>query len=101
MSKNELDIYGYLLKHSQKSFTAEMDGGHAASLYKRGFIQTEQSGHSYGMFEFPFSVRDQIWSALEENRDKFPFEFPDKTLPWFRRRWWLESAKCATENHEF
>jgi hypothetical protein len=87
MTNNELAIYGYLLTHSQKSFTAEMDGGHAASLYKRKFIQTDaQSGHSYNPYEFPFSVPDHIWSILEEKRDKFPSEFKDKKLPWFRSR---------------
>jgi len=85
MTKNELDIYGYLLAHSRKSFTAEMDGGHAASLYKRGFIQTDaQSGHSYGPFALPFSVPDHIWSVLEEKRDHFPSKFPDQKLPWHR-----------------
>lgn len=87
MTKNELAIFGYLLTHSQKSFTAEMDGGHASSLYKRGFIQTDaQNGHSYGPYEFPFSVPDHIWSVMEEKRDQFPNEFKDKKLPWFRRR---------------
>lgn len=86
MTVSELAIYGYLLKHSQKSFTAEMDGGHAASLYKRGFIQTDaQNGHSYGVWGFPFSVPDHIWSVLEENRDQFPSKFADKKLPWYRR----------------
>ncbi len=86
MTKNELAIYGYLLTNSRKSFTAEIDGGHAASLYKRGFIQTDaQSGLSYGPFDFPFSVPDHIWSAMEENRDQFPSEFQDQQLPWFRR----------------
>ena len=88
MTKNELAIYGYLLTHNQKSFTAEMDGGHASSLYKRGFIQTDaQVGHSYGMSEFPFSVPDHIWSVVEEKRDKFSSEFSDRKLPWFRSRW--------------
>lgn len=88
MTANELAIYGYLLTHSRKSFTAEMDGGHASSLYKRGFIQSDaQSGHVYGMSEFPFSVPDHIWSVLEENRSQFPSEFPDRKLPWFRNRW--------------
>lgn len=46
MTKNELAIYGYLLTNNQKSFTAEMDGGHASSLYKHGFIKTDaQVGH--------------------------------------------------------
>lgn len=86
MTENELAIYGYLLTHSRKSFTAEMDGGHAASLYKRRFIQTDaQNGHSYGLYEFPFSVPDHIWSVLEEKRDQFPSKFPDQKLPWFRR----------------
>lgn len=87
MTENELAIYGYLLTNSRKSFTAEMDGGHAASLYKRRFIQTDaQNGHSYGLYEFPFSVPDHIWTVLEEKRDQFPSEFQDQKLPWFRRR---------------
>lgn len=86
MTNDELAIYGYLLAHSRKSFTAEVDGGHAASLYKRGFIQTDaQIGHAYRRSEFPFSVPDHIWSILEENRDKFPSEFRGNGLPWFRR----------------
>ena len=65
MTKDERAIFGYLLTNSQKSFTAEMDGGHAASLYKRQFIQTDaQVGLSYGLYEFPFSVPDHIWSVL-------------------------------------
>ncbi len=85
MTQNELAIFGYLLTHSRKSFTAEMNGGHASSLYKRGFIQTDaQNGHSYELYEFPFSVPDHIWSVLEEKRDQFPNEFKDKKLPWYR-----------------
>lgn len=88
MTKNELAIYGYLLTNNQKSFTAEMNGGHASSLYKRGFIQTDaQGGHSYGISEFPFSVPDHIWSVVEENRDKFPNKFSGPKLPWFRSGW--------------
>lgn len=87
MADSELEIFGYLLTHRRKSFTAEMDGGHAASLYKRRFIQTDaQNGHYYGPYEFPFSVPDHIWSVLEENRDQFPSEFRDQKLPWFRSR---------------
>lgn len=87
MTKDEKAIYGYLLTNSQKSFTTEMDGGHASSLYKRGFIQSDaQYGHSYGVDDFPFSVPDCIWSVLENERDQFPSEFRDKKLPWFRRR---------------
>ena len=87
MTDNELEIFGYLLTHSRKSFTAEMDGGHASSLYKRRFIQSDaQGGHAYGMYEFPFSVPDHIWSVLEDNRDRFPTEFKGKNLPWYRRR---------------
>ena len=88
MTKNELAIFGYLLTHNQKSFTAEMNGGYASSLYKRGFVQTDaQGGHPYGMREFPFSVPDHIWSVLEEKRDMFPTEFSDRKLPWFRSSW--------------
>lgn len=88
MTKNELRIYGYLLKHRQKSFTAEMDGGHASSLYNRGFIQSDaQYGHSHDMSAFPFSVPDHIWLIAEENRDRFPSEFPDRKLPWVRSNW--------------
>lgn len=88
MTVNELAIYGYLLKHNRKSFTATMDCGYAASLYKRGFIQSDaQHGHSYGISEFPFSVPDHIWQVLEEKRDQFPSKFPDKKLPWFRSPW--------------
>lgn len=87
MTDNELAIYGYLLTNSRKSFTAEMDCGHATSLYKRRFIQSDaQNGHSYGPSEFPFSVPDHIWSILEEKQDQFPNEFKDSKLPWFRRR---------------
>lgn len=86
MTRNELAIFGYLLTHSRKSFTSEMDGGHASSLYKRGFIQTDaQNGHTYGLYEFPFSVPDHIWSVLEAKRDQFPNQFKDKKLPWHRR----------------
>ena len=88
MNDHELAIYGYLLSHNQKSFAAEMDCGHAASLYKRQFVQSDaQNGLFYGETEFPFSIPDHIWSVLEENRDQFPIEFPEKKLPWFRSRW--------------
>lgn len=85
MTESELAIYGYLLEHRRKSFTAEMDGGYAASLYKRGFIQSDaQKGHSYGRIAFPFSVPDHIWVVAEANRDKFPNKFERGTLPWHR-----------------
>ena len=88
LSENERAIYGWLLSNNQKSFTAEMDCGHGASLFKRGFIQSDAiGGIGYGMNEFPFSVPDHIWEVLEENRDNFPNEFKGRKLPWFRRGW--------------
>lgn len=87
LKETECAIYGWLLTNSQKSFTAEMNCGHGSSLFKRGYIVSDAiRGIAYGMYEFPFSVPDHIWTILEENKDQFPSEFKDRKLPWFRRR---------------
>jgi len=87
-TEDERSIYGWLLKNNQKTFAAEMDCGHGASLLKRGFIQSDAiNGVPYEMSGFPFSVPDHIWVLLEENRDEFPSEFKDRKRPWFKTGW--------------
>ncbi len=86
MNASEKAIFGYLLEHNRKSFTADDSAGNGAVLYKRGYLRCDVvHGRSYDMISgVPFSVPDHIWEKLEENRDAFPKKHSHGTLPWFR-----------------
>ncbi|NOD92490.1 hypothetical protein GS636_06800 [Ruegeria sp. HKCCD4884] len=88
MNDDERAIFGYLLEHQQKTFTAEMNCGTGAALLKRGFIKSQVIvGLSYDMAGFPFLVPDHIWEKLEEYRDAFPQKHTGGSLPWFKGVW--------------
>jgi hypothetical protein len=69
----ERKIFAYLLAHNQRTFTAAIDGGHAAGLIGMGFIgTTARPGQRVDMWSYPMGVADPVWDALVERKDEFP-----------------------------
>ena len=87
----ERRIFAHLLHHNQKTFTADMDGGHAGTLLARKFIIMAAPGPLVDRTRFPMLVPDHVWSVLQEHRDEFPFapgrrDEPDPWhIPWMAR----------------
>lgn len=84
MTERERVIIGYLLHHQQKVFDADDDGGYAASLLGRGFIEIlARRGQVVDFSRVPMVVPDPVWQVWERHKDKFPYK-PDKNggHPW-------------------
>jgi hypothetical protein len=90
MSAKEKEIIAYLLAAKEKSFTAAADGGHAVTLISRGIIVRHMiPGQQALADDVPFSIPDNIWAVLEENKNKFPISrvnFSDP-YPWRVALW--------------
>jgi hypothetical protein len=80
MTEKERQIIAYLLAKNQKTFTAEMDGGYAATLLSRGIVRiTAQHGQQLDFSHVPMSIPDPLWSVLLQFKDSFPYIPPKKT----------------------
>lgn len=79
MTEDERKIVAYLLAHKQKSFTCDIDGGHAATLIGRGIVvRMMQPGQAFDQRDMPVTIPDHFWKIFEENKDKFPYSPPRK-----------------------
>lgn len=93
LSEKERQILGYLWHQQIKTFTADHDGGHAATLIARGYIRyAGVRGQSFDMDKCPMLVPDYVWRVVEEDPAKFPY-VPDmcdgyEAEPW-RIHWAL------------
>ena len=57
LSKKEREIIAYLLRHNQRMFTAEMDGGHAATLIARGIVRNAlRPGQAFDVTDVPMEI---------------------------------------------
>ncbi len=73
MTEKEKIIIGYLLRYNQKTFTAAINGGHAATLISRGIIVTQMvGGQQASQMDVPMGTTDHIWEVLERHRNLFP-----------------------------
>lgn len=87
LSAKERQILGYLLHHRIKTFTADHNGGYAATLIARGYIRyAGVRGQSFDMDNCPMLVPEYVWKVLEEDPSKFPYT-PDmshgqEVHPW-------------------
>lgn len=74
MNEEERAVFAQLLQKNHKSFTADIDGGHAATLISRGFIQLiSVRGQSVSHEDAPFAVPDHIWDVAIRRKDAFPY----------------------------
>ena len=75
LTEDESNILGYLLKHNQKMFTAEADGGYAVTLISRGIIvRAMRGGQQASAMDVPYSVPDYVWKILVKNRGKIRYK---------------------------
>ena len=93
MTDVEKQIIAYLLHHNQKTFTAPLDGGHAATLISRGIVfQITARGQAVHPEDVPHTIPDHVWNVLAEHKDKFPYapqpEGDIEPHPW-RVHWML------------
>jgi hypothetical protein len=64
MTPKEREIIAYLLAHNQKTFTAESDGGHAATLLGRGIVTViAQPGEHLDPEHVPMTIPDSLWDV--------------------------------------
>ncbi|WP_257554164.1 hypothetical protein [Sphingobium sp. CFD-2] len=80
----ERRIFGYLLHHNHKTFSADVDGGYAAGLLGLGFIRiAARPGQQFDIDKCPMIIPDPVWSVLERRRDEFPHqEDATEGHPW-------------------
>jgi len=73
MTPKEREILAYLLARNQKTFTAESDGGHAATLLSRGIVTLlVRPGQHVDAERVPMGIPDSLWEVLVRHRDDFP-----------------------------
>ncbi len=74
LTEEERQILGYLREKKQKTFTADQDGGYAATLIARRFVvMIGARGQVFDIDKVPFAVPDHVWSVLEAQPDEFPY----------------------------
>lgn len=73
LTDQERQILGYLREKNRKTFTANHDGGHAATLLAQGIIvYVGVRGQSFDLDNVPMAVPDHVWNVLVEWPDEFP-----------------------------
>ena len=84
LSKKETEIISYLLHHNERLFTADMDGGHAATLVSRGIVRNAlRPGQVFDVTDVPMEIPRAIWNVLKTIKDRFPYSGDaDDPYPW-------------------
>jgi hypothetical protein len=79
MTTKEREIIGYLLSKNQKMFTADEDGGYAATLMSRRIIVIAAlRGQMIRGSRVPMAIPDHVWEVLAKHRDQFPYKPPPR-----------------------
>ena len=82
MTVQEKTIISYLLEKNQMMFTAENDGGQAATLISRGIVvYAIRPGQNYDNMNVPMAIPDHVWEVLVEYKDQFPYVQPKRGEP--------------------
>jgi hypothetical protein len=80
LSSKEREIFGVLLHQNRRTFTNTEDCGYATELLSLGYVRMiARDGQSVQYLEFPFGIPDPVWDALQENREAFPYEPPQRS----------------------
>ncbi len=87
MTEHERRILAYLIAHNQKTFTAALDGGYAATLLARNIvILLARPGQQVNPEYVPMTVPDYLWEILVSNKEQFPYTPPQngevEAHPW-------------------
>jgi Super-infection exclusion protein B len=91
MTDNEKRIIAHLIEHNQKTFTVDIDGGHATTLMSRGIVvRMLQPGQVFAQNDLPVGIPEWAWKVLVAARENFPYKkrTDREPLPW--RKHWLE-----------
>jgi hypothetical protein len=74
MIPDERKIIAWLIAHNQKTFTAAVDGGHAATLLSRGIVVTMgRAGQRIDLEDVPMGIPDHLWEVLVQHKQEFPY----------------------------
>ena len=80
LNDKEREIFAVLLHQKRRTFTNTSDCGYAAELLSLGYVQMiGRGGQHVDYWTVPFGIPDPVWDALEENRDAFPYEPPQRS----------------------
>ncbi len=84
LTEREREIIAYLLHHNQRMFTADLDGGHAATLIARGVVRNAvRPGQVFDMTDVPMEIPRPIWNVIKTMKDRFPYSGDeDDPYPW-------------------
>lgn len=87
MTPIEREIIAYLLAKNQKTFSAESDGGYAATLLSRGIVTIiAKRGQHLDVSDVPMTIPDHFWDVLQKHKSNFPYTPPARgkteTHPW-------------------
>ena len=75
MTPESRAVFAQLLHDNHKDFSADEDGGHAATLIGRRFVvPCLTHGQVYDRTDMPFEVPDHIWKVAVAHRNDFPFK---------------------------
>ncbi|MEQ8269065.1 MAG: hypothetical protein RH982_17875 [Parvibaculum sp.] len=74
LSEKEMQILAYLLQKKEKRFIADHDGGYAATLLAKRYVQyIGAPGQSFDLDKVPMTVAAHVWSVMEEQPERFPY----------------------------
>jgi hypothetical protein len=84
LNSKEREIVAYLLYRNERLFTADLDGGHAATLIARGIVRNAlRPGQVFDMADVPMEIPRPIWNVLKTMKDQFPYSGDeDEPYPW-------------------
>lgn len=88
LTARERNILSFLVTRGERHFTADMNGGYAASLIGRGLIhRTVRRGHTFHALSAPYSVDEDVWKALQKRKNDFKHHNPDGRPPHIDSPW--------------
>jgi HEPN domain-containing protein len=84
LNATEREIISYLLHHNQRMFTADFDGGHAATLISRGLVKSAvRPGQAFDVTDVPMEIPRPIWNIIKRMKERFPYSGDeDDPYPW-------------------
>ena len=84
LNATERRIISYLLHHNQRMFTADLDGGHAATLIARGLVKNAvRPGQAFDVTDVPMEIPRLLRNIIKGMKDQFPYSGDeDDAYPW-------------------
>jgi hypothetical protein len=84
LNAKEREIIAYLVHHNERLFTADIDGGHAATLIARGFVRVAlRPGQVFDSADVPMEVPRPVWNVVKQMKEQFPYSGDeDDPHPW-------------------